>query len=156
MNLNATILGQAAAFILFVWFCMNYVWPPIMEAIKKRQKEIHESISKAEHIQKDLELAQIDANKQLRKAKTNARLIIEQANKRKAQIIDEAKAEGRIEFNKIITQAQAKICAENKRTREELRKEIALLAIAGAEKIIERSVHKAGDSDIFDKLIAKL
>ncbi|CCJ90593.1 ATP synthase B chain [Cronobacter turicensis 564] len=30
MNLNATILGQAIAFVLFVLFCMKYVWPPIM------------------------------------------------------------------------------------------------------------------------------
>ena len=156
MNLNATILGQAIAFILFVWFCMKYVWPPIMDAIEKRQKEIADGLSSAERAKKDLDLAQANATDQLKKAKADAQVIIEQANKRKAQIIDEAKVEAEQERNKIVAQAQAEIDAERKRAREELRKQVATLAIAGAEKIIERSVDEAATSDIVDKLVAEL
>ena len=156
MNLNATILGQAIAFILFVWFCMKYVWPPIMEAIEKRQKEIADGLSSAERAKKDLDLAQANATDQLKKAKADAQVIIEQANKRKAQIIDKAKVEAEQERNKIVAQAQAEIDAERKRAREELRKQVATLAIAGAEKIIERSVDEAANSDIVDKLVAEL
>ena len=156
MNLNATILGQAIAFILFVWFCMKYVWPPIMDAIEKRQKEIADGLSSAERAKKDLDLAQANATDQLKKAKADAQVIIEQANKRKAQIIDEAKVEAEQERNKIVGQAQAEIDAERKRAREELRKQVATLAIAGAEKIIERSVDEAANSDIVDKLVAEL
>lgn len=156
MNLNATILGQAIAFILFVWFCMKYVWPPIMDAIEKRQKEIADGLSSAERAKKDLDLAQANATDQLKKAKADAQVIIEQANKRKAQIIDEAKVEAEQECNKIVAQAQAEIDAERKRAREELRKQVATLAIAGAEKIIERSVDEAANSDIVDKLVAEL
>jgi ATP synthase F0 subunit b len=43
--MNATILGQAIAFVLFVWFCMKYVWPPLMAAIEKRQKEIADGLA---------------------------------------------------------------------------------------------------------------
>jgi F-type H+-transporting ATPase subunit b len=156
VNLNATILGQAIAFILFVWFCMKYVWPPIMDAIEKRQKEIADGLSSAERAKKDLDLAQANATDQLKKAKADAQVIIEQANKRKAQIIDEAKVEAEQERNKIVAQAQAEIDAERKRAREELRKQVATLAIAGAEKIIERSVDEAANSDIVDKLVAEL
>ncbi len=122
MNLNATILGQAIAFVLFVLFCMKYVWPPLMAAIEKRQKEIADG----------------------------------QANKRRSQILDEAKAEAEQERTKIVAQAQAEIEAERKRAREELRKQVAILAVAGAEKIIERSVDEAANSDIVDKLVAEL
>ncbi|MCE1718548.1 F0F1 ATP synthase subunit B, partial [Enterobacter hormaechei] len=83
-------------------------------------------------------------------------VIIEQANKQKAQIIDDAKAEAELERNKIVAQAHAEIEAERKRAREELRKQVAMLAIAGAEKIIERSVDEAANSDIVDKLVAEL
>nr|VUD33307.1 ATP synthase subunit B [Raoultella sp. NCTC 9187] len=51
---------------------------------------------------------------------------------------------------------QAEIDAERKRAREELRKQVAILAVAGAEKIIERSVDEAANSDIVDKLVAEL
>lgn len=156
MNINATILGQAIAFIIFVWFCMKYVWPPIMEAIEKRQKEIADGLSSAEKAKKDLEVAQADVSDQLNKAKAEAQAIIEQANKRKTQIVDEAKVEAEQERNKIVAQAHAEIDAERKRAREELRKQVAMLAIAGAEKIIERSVDEAANSDIVDKLVAEL
>ncbi len=100
MNLNATILGQAIAFVLFVIFCMKYVWPPIMAAIEKRQQEIADGLSSAERAKKDLDLAQANATDQLKKAKAEAQVIIEQASKRKAQILDEAKAEAEQERNK--------------------------------------------------------
>ena len=156
MNLNATILGQAIAFVLFVLFCMKYVWPPIMAAIEKRQKEIADGLSSAERAKKDLDLAQANATDQMKKAKAEASALIDQANKQRAQIIDEAKAEAEVERSKIIAQAQAEIDAERKRAREELRKQVAMLAIAGAEKIIERSVDEAANSDIVDKLVAEL
>ncbi|MDE9461800.1 F0F1 ATP synthase subunit B [Xenorhabdus bovienii] len=156
MNINATILGQAIAFVLFVLFCMKYVWPPIMAAIEKRQKEITDGLASAERAKKNLDLAQANATDQLKKAKADAQAIIEQANKQKAQIIDDAKTEAELERNKIVAQAQAEIDAECKRAREELRKQVAMLAIAGAEKIIERSVDEAANSDIVDKLVAEL
>ena len=156
MNLNATILGQAIAFVLFVLFCMKYVWPPIMAAIEKRQKEIADGLSSAERAKKNLELAQTAATDRLKKAKAEAQVIIEQANKQRSQMIDEAKAEAETERAKIVAQAQAEIDAERKRAREELRKQVAMLAIAGAEKIIERSVDEAANSDIVDKLVAEL
>ena len=157
MNINATILGQTIAFILFVWFCMKFVWPPLMAAIEKRQKEISEGLSSAERAKKELDLAQADATDQLKKAKAEAQVIIDQANKRKAQIVDEAKTEAEQERNKIVAQAKAEIDAERQRAREELRKQVGILAIAGAEKkIIERSVDEAANSDIVDKLVAEL
>ena len=154
MNLNATILGQAIAFVLFVLFCMKYVWPPLMAAIEKRQKEIADGLASAERAHKDLDLAKASATDQLKKAKAEAQVIIEQANKRRSQILDEAKAEAEQERTKIV--APAEIEAERKRAREELRKQVAILAVAGAEKIIERSVDEAANSDIVDKLVAEL
>nr|WP_206738977.1 MULTISPECIES: F0F1 ATP synthase subunit B [Rahnella] len=141
---------------MFVVFCMKYVWPPIMAAIEKRQKEISEGLSSAERAKKELDLAQADATDQLKKAKAEAQVIIDQANKRKAQIVDEAKTEAEQERNKIVAQAKAEIDAERQRAREELRKQVGILAIAGAEKIIERSVDEAANSDIVDKLVAEL
>jgi F-type H+-transporting ATPase subunit b len=156
VNLNATILGQAIAFILFVLFCMKYIWPPLIAAIEKRQKEIADGLASADLAKKEVDIAQANASDQLKQARAEAQVIIEQANKRKTQIMDEAKAEAEVERNKIVAQAQAEILAETKRAREELRKQVALLAFAGAEKIIERSVDEAANSDIVDKLVAEL
>ncbi|MFB6421729.1 MAG: F0F1 ATP synthase subunit B [Candidatus Malihini olakiniferum] len=156
MNINLTILGQAISFILFVLFCMKFIWPPLIAAIERRQKEISDALSCVDRAKKDLHLAQASAIDQLKKAKEEAQIILEQANKRRAQILDEAKSEVKAESNKIVAKAKAEIEAAYRRTREELRKQVVILAIASAEKIIERSVDEAANSDIIDKFVAKL
>ena len=156
MNINATLLGQAIAFAVFVWFCMKYVWPPLIDAIEARQKKIADGLTQAERAGKDLDLAQAKASEKLKEAKAQASEIIDQANKRRAQIVDEAKTEGETERQKIITQGEAEVEAERNRAREELRQQVSALAIAGAEKIIKRSIDKEANSDIIDKLVTEL
>lgn len=156
MNINATLLGQAISFALFVWFCMKYVWPPLMQAIEERQKKIADGLQAAERAAKDLDLAQANASDQLKEAKRTATEVIEQANKRKAQILDEAREEAQTERQKILSQAEAELEAERNRARDELRKQVATLAVAGAEKIIERSIDKETHRDILDNITAKL
>lgn len=155
MNLNATILGRAIAFILFVWFCMKYVWPPLMAAIEKRQKEIADGLASAERAHKDLDLAKASATDQLKKAKAEAQVIIEQANKRRAQI-----------WTKPKLKQSRNVLKSWRRRRRKLKPSVnapvkscvskLLSAVAGAEKIIERSVDEAANSDIVDKLVAEL
>jgi len=156
VNMNATLLGQAIAFFLFVVFCMKYVWPPIIEAIEERQNKIADGLSAAERAAKDLNLAQANASEQLKEAKRTATEVIDSANKRKAQIIDEAREEAQAERQKILTQAEAEIEAERNRAKDDLRKQVATLALAGAEKILERSIDKDAHKDILDNITAKL
>ncbi|MEJ6122742.1 F0F1 ATP synthase subunit B [Vibrio sp. 2-Bac 85] len=156
MNINATLIGQAIAFAIFVWFCMKYVWPPLLDAIEARQKKIADGLTQAERAGKDLELAQAKAADKLKQAKAQAAEIIDQANKRRTQIVEEAKNEAETERSKIIAQGEAEVEAERNRVREELRQQVAVLAIAGAEKIIKRTIDKEANSDIIDKLVAEL
>lgn len=156
MSINATLLGQAISFALFVWFCIKFVWPPLMNAIEERQKKIADGLADAGRAAKDLELAQAKATEQLKEAKVTANEIIEQANKRKAQIVEEAKAEADAERAKIIAQGKAEIENERSRVKDDLRKQVAALAIIGAEKILERSIDPAAHSDIVNKLVAEI
>ncbi|CAM2965339.1 F0F1 ATP synthase subunit B [Vibrio sp. UCD-FRSSP16_10] len=156
MEMNATLLGQAISFAMFVWFCMKYVWPPIIEAIEERQKKIADGLSAAERAEKNLNLAQANASEQLKEAKRTATEIIDSANKRKAQIIDEAREDAQAERQKILTQAEAEVEADRSRARDELRKQVATLAIAGAEKILERTIDKDAQKDILENITAKL
>lgn len=156
MNINATLLGQAIAFAIFVWFCMKYVWPPLMKAIEERQKIIADGLSAAERAEKDLNLAKANASDRMKEAKRAATEVIEQANKRKSQIVDEAKGEALAERQKILAQAAAEIEALRVRARDDLRKQVATLAVAGAEKILERAIDKDAHKDILDNITAQL
>lgn len=156
MDFNATLFGQTGAFILFVWFCMKYVWPPLISAIEERQAKIAEGLEASERGEKDLELAQEKAKKYLADAKAQAAEIVDQANKRHAQIVDGAKDDAREEAAKIKTGANAEIEQEVNRAKEELRAQVAGLAVAGAEKILQRSIDASKHQDILDKLAEEI
>lgn len=156
MNVNATLIGQLIAFMVFVGFCMKYVWPPLIEAIEKRQKEIADGLAASSQGEKDLEIAQAKIRDQLKEAKSQAADIIEQAKKRGASIVDEETQRAQSEREKIIAQGHSEIESERNRTREELRKQVAALAVAGAEKILGREIDAAAQSDIVEKLVAEL
>ena len=156
MNINATLFGEMIAFIVFVLFCMKYVWPPIIGAIEERQKKIADGLAASDRAEKDLALAQDKAKDQLKDAKAQAAEIIEQAKKREAKMIDEAVQKANAERDNILAQAKAELEAERNRLREELRKQVAALAVAGAEKILQRSIDEAAHSDILEKLVQEL
>ena len=152
MEINATFVGQAVAFFIFAVLCMKYVWPPLMNALDKRQKEISEGLSAAEKAKKSLELANENAKETLRNAKAEAQKIIEEANKTRSQIIDKASEEAQIERKKIIDLAKSEIEAEKNMAREDLRSEVISLAVAGAEKIIGEKIDKNLDGAMLKKI----
>ncbi|WP_018691243.1 F0F1 ATP synthase subunit B [Algicola sagamiensis] len=156
MSINATLIGELIAFIVFVWFCMKYVWPPLNTAIEDRQKKIEEGLKQADLAEEDLRHAREKAKEQLKEAKAQAAELIEQAKKRASQILDEETQKAHEEREKIIAQGHSEIESERNRAREELRKQVAVLAMTGAEKILERQIDETAHSDIVDKLIAEL
>ncbi len=156
MNINATLIGELIAFLVFVLFCMKYVWPPIIGAIETRQQKIADGLAASDRAEQDLRLAQEKAKQQLIEAKAQASAVIDQAKKREAQIIEEAAVKAQAERDKILAQAKAEVEAERIRAKEELRKQVAALAVAGAERILQRSIDEAAHSDILDKLVAEL
>jgi len=156
VNINATLIGELIAFLVFVLFCMKYVWPPIIGAIEARQQKIADGLAASDRAEQDLRLAQEKAKQQLIDAKAQASAVIDQAKKREAQIIEEAAVKAQAERDKILAQAKAEVEAERIRAKEELRKQVAALAVAGAERILQRSIDEAAHSDILDKLVAEL
>lgn len=156
MNFNATLIGQLIAFTVFVAFCMKYVWPPIIAAIEERQKKIADGLAASDRAEKDLELAQVSATDKLREAKGEASKIIDLAKRRAIQLVEEETQRGQAEREKIIAQGYAEIEAEKNRVKEDLRKQVALLAVAGAQKILAREIDAQAQSDIVEKLVAEL
>jgi len=156
MNLNATIIGQSIAFAVFVWFCLKYVWPPITAALAERQKKIADGLEAADRAQRDLNLAQNKAADELREAKVKSAEIIDMANKRANQIVDEAKDKARDEGQRLIAGAKAEFEMEIQRAREALRAQVAAIAIAGAEKILETSIDQAANEELVKKLASEL
>ena len=156
MNINLTLFGQMIAFVLFVVFCMKYVWPHIIAAMQERAEKIADGLAAADRASHDLKLAQEKAVEHLKEAKAEAAGIIDAANKRGNQIVDEAKGQAVVEADRIKVSAQAEIDQEVNRAKELLRTQVGALALAGAEKILEASIDESAHSGLVDKLAAEL
>nr|BET44494.1 MAG: F0F1 ATP synthase subunit B [Candidatus Aschnera chinzeii] len=156
MNINSTILGQCIVFFIFVWFCMKYIWPPIILIIEKRQKDISDSLSAAEQAKKQLKLITVDMAEHVKKSKLEAKYIIENANKMKFKIINDAKIQAKLEYESIINNAEKEINKKYEITREMLRKQLAILVINATEKIIKQSMDISKHNDIINQVLDEL
>jgi F-type H+-transporting ATPase subunit b len=156
MNINATIIGQMIAFAVFVWFCMKYVWPPIMAALEERKKKIADGLAAAERGRHEQELAEKRAQQVIQEAKEQANEIISQAQRRGNEIVDESKESARVEGDRILTSAKAEIDQEANRARDELKSQVASVALAGAGKILSREIDEKAHTDLLDELVSQI
>ena len=156
MNINATLIGQAISFTIFVWFCMKYVWPPLTAAMQERQQQMSDGLENAEKAQEELDQAKSEVANQLKEAKLQSASLIDQANKRANQIVEEAKGIAIQEGDRLKQAAQADIEQEVNSAKEALRQQVAVLAVAGAEKILESNVDQNAHSEMLNNLAAQL
>ncbi len=156
MEINATLFGQLITFVLLVWFTMKYVWPPITKAMTEREKRIAEGLEASDRSKRELEQAEQKALTIIRDAKLEASQVIDQAHKRSVQIIEEAKENARAESKRIVEHAQDQIELEVSQTKEALRKQLAALAVAGAEKILKRNLDASANAALLDEFAAEI
>ena len=153
MNINFTLIGQMVAFLVFVAFCMRYVWPPIMAAMEERQQKIADGLAAADRASHDLELAQKEAVDRLAEAKKEAAGIVDSANKRAATVIDEAKAAAVVEADRVKELANAEVEREKAQAKEQLMSQVSALAIAGAEKVLAAEIDADKHADLLKQLV---
>jgi len=156
MDINATIIGQFITFAILIWFSMKYVWPPITKAMHDREKKIADGLEAAERSKHELEVAEHKALAIVKEARQQATHIIEQANFHSAQLIEEAKSQARQESQRIVELAQGEINREVTQAKTVLKTQLTKLAIAGAEKIIQRNLDPASHHDLLDALAAEI
>jgi F-type H+-transporting ATPase subunit b len=156
MNINLTLFAQLIAFVVFVIFCMKFVWPPIIAMLDERKKKIADGLAEAERGMKQQKLAEQGAEKKIAEAKQQASEILGQAQKRANEIVDDAKLAAVDEGNRIKEVAHAEVGKEVNRAKEQLRNQVSSIAIAGAERILKKEINASSHQDILDDLAAQI
>jgi len=156
MSFNLTLIAQAVAFALFIWFTIKFVWPPLLRAIEARQKQIADGLAAGEQGRQSLEVSKKKSDEAIADARSRAADIVSQAEKRSGQLVEEAKNAAREEAGREKAAAKAEIQQEASRAREQLRDQVAMLAVAGAEKILRREVDAKAHADLLDGIKKQL
>jgi F-type H+-transporting ATPase subunit b len=156
MDFNLTLIGQTIAMIVFVWFVMAKIWPPVMAAIEQRRKEIADGIAAGEKGQKELAEARHGSEAILAEARQKAVQVVDLAHKRGNELVGEAKNTATAEGQRLVAAARSEIANEQTRARDSLRKEVSALARAGATKVLGREVDAKAHAQLLDELAAEL
>ena len=156
MNINLTLLSQAIAFAIFIWFTVRFVWPPMLRAIETRQKQIADGLAAGERGRQELVNAAKRAEDELKAARERAAELIASAEQRATELVEEAKGSARQEGDRMLAGAKAEIDQEITRAKEALRAQVAALAVRGAEKILRREVDAKVHADILASVQAEL
>ena len=156
MNLNLTLIAQAITFTVFIFITVKFIWPHMLRAIEARQKTIADGLAAGEEGKRSLELSSRQAEEQVRKARERATEVLAQAERRAAQLIEESKLAARTEGERELAAAKAEIEQELSRAREQLRDQVAMLAVAGAEKILRREVDSRAHGQMLEDIKRQL
>ena len=156
MDFNLTLIGQSIAMLVFVWFCMKFIWPPLMQALEERRKQVADGIAAGEKGKRDLETARDQAQTIVSEARSKAVKIVDDANARYAVILGEAKSDAQNERERQLEQAQAEIAQAVNRARDELRGQVSAIAIAGAERILKREIDAKAHAELLAEVVAQV
>ncbi len=156
MNLNATLFAQLVVFFILAWFTMKFVWPPIMKALDERASKIADGLAAADKAKSDLALAERRATDEMRKARESANELRAGAERQGSQILDEARTEAARIIAAARTAAEGEAGVAAQRAKEVLRDQVALLAVAGAERILRKEINAAAHADLISQLKAEL
>ena len=156
MNINITLIWSSIAFLIFTLSCWYFIWPPLVNAIRTRQKTIADGIENAQTAARDLEQAEQQASEILRNARQEAQTILDQARSQASSMVEAAKTEARDEGERLKAAGVAEIEQEANRIRETLRSDVAALAVQGAERILEQDIDQDKHRDMLEKLAAEL
>lgn len=153
---NLTLVIQGIAFFAVAWVVMKFGWPHIMAAIEERQQKIAEGLAAADRSQQDLARAEEKVAEALKDARVKANEIIDQAHQRGNQIVDQAKNDAIAEAGRQKALAENEIAAATNRAREDLRKQVSVLAVSGAEKLLRREIDANAHKALIDELATQL
>jgi len=156
VSINLTLIVQMFVFALLIWFTMKVVWPLILGPMDERTKRIADGLAAADKGQKDLAQAKSRSDDIIREARAKAVQIVDQAQHRANELIDQAKTTAITEGERLVAAAQQQIQLDTNRTRESLRKEVAVLAVTGASRLLEREVDARTHADLLNKLSAQI
>lgn len=152
MNINATLFGQMIMFAMFTWFCMKFVWPPIVAAMEERKKRIESGLIAAERGLSEHKEAQQKAQETINQSKDQAAAIITNATKQASGMVENAKDVASQEAERIKTQAHAEIEQESQRARNELKDQVSDLVMQGVGTVLDKEVDVRAHQDMLTKL----
>jgi len=156
VNINATLFAQMITFGILIWVTMKFIWPPLTQAMDERAQRIAEGLAAADRAKAELKDADARVAEEIKAARVQASEIIDKAQQHANQILDKAKADALLEAARVKAMAQTEIDGMVGKAKEQLRGQVATLAVQGARRIIEREINPDAHKALLDQLLTEI
>ncbi len=156
MNINATLFVQIAVFLALWWFTAKYVWPPIVKALDERSKKIADGLAAADKAKSELAAAEKRVEAEIKQARASAAEVRASGEKQAAHLVEEARAEAARIVTEARKAAEGEAALAAQRAKDQLREQVAVLAVSGAERILRREIDTSAHAQLLAGLKAEL
>lgn len=134
------IVWTTIVFLILLFLLSKFAWKPILGMVQKREESINESLNAAESARKELKNLEHNKKAILNETKLEKNRLIEEGKAIQAEIVAEAKTKAKLEAEKIIATARKEFSVEKEKAMENLKRDVALLSIEVASKVIEEEL----------------
>ena len=148
---------QTVLFLGLVFLLRKFAWKPILDAVEEREEGIKNAMDQAARAKAEFENINADNERILNEARVQRDEMLKDAREMKAQIVEAAKDEAKLEANKVMKQAKQAIENDKKAALADIRKQVASLSIAIAEKVVDSELEsKDKQASLVDKMIKEV
>jgi F-type H+-transporting ATPase subunit b len=148
------LIAQIVNFLVLLFVLWKFAYGPIVAMLEKRQKKIEKGLQDAEDAHKKLAESEERQKEILKKARTEAKEIVEKSREQAEKSKSDLAVEAKIQAEKIITDAKAQIEQEKQKTIAEIKSEIGGLVTMAAGKIIDEKMDAGKDKELIEKAIS--
>src|SRR5580658_4266339 len=143
-------------FALLIFGTMKWIWPPILAAMEERSRKIADGLAAAEKGEQALTEARGKADQIVREARERANQIIDHAQHRANELVEQAKTTASAEGARLVAAAQQQIELDTTHARENLRRDVAGIAVGAAAKLLGREIDARKHAELLDQLAAEV
>lgn len=148
--------AQIINFIILLWILKKFLYRPILQTLKNRQREIQEGLEKTQQAQLLLEKTQKEETKILKNAQIQAQKLLDDAKMQAQDMFQKVEEKARLHSEKVLKDAKEQIEQETKDAESRLTKSISVLAITYLNKAISEIMTPESQEEIMSKALRVL
>ena len=156
ISLDKSLIVQVINFLILLFILKRLLYKPFLAKMEERTQAIQKSLDEAQAARAQATRQQEENETRLRAAHAEAAAIRAQARKEASEEQKRLVEAARAESQRLVEGAKAQMDADVRRAREELRREVADLATAVAEKLVRRSLRDEDHRRIVAEAITKV
>jgi len=153
LTLNGTLIAQLLIFLVMLGVLYRFAWGPLLKILNERRERIQQGVEATERAKRELEEAERERQAKLEEARREAQAILDRIAKQGEDLRKELETKAREQAEALIARARAEIQQEREKAVQDLRSQVADLAVMAAGRIIGESLDAKKHRELIERTI---